>query len=136
MSRADIIHKDLAYQIVGIAMQVHKELGHGFLEKVFENAMSVLFRKNGLPVQQQHPIAVTYYGEIIGDYIADFLVDGKVIVELKSVDSIRDVHRAQAINYLRATGIELAIILNFGKEKLEYERLVLQRDRDISDHSR
>jgi len=91
MSMSDIIlHKELAYKIVGIAMQVHNEPGHGFLEKVYENAMMVIFRKDGVPALQQYPIAVKFLGEVVGDYIADFLVDAKVIVELKSIESIKD----------------------------------------------
>ncbi|MBC8400291.1 MAG: GxxExxY protein [Candidatus Marinimicrobia bacterium] len=120
-----IVYRDLSYKIVGLAMTVHNELGYGFLEKVYENAMMVLFRLDGITVQQQFPIKVQFQGEIIGDYYADILVANKIILELKSIDQIVDIHRAQTLNYLKATGIKLALILNFGKEKLEYERLVL-----------
>lgn len=108
-------------------MQVHKELGHGFLEKVYENAMMVLIRREGVKALQQAPIKVMFQGEVVGDYFADILVEEKIILELKSVDRIIDAHKAQALNYLKATGMQLAIILNFGKEKLEYERLALSR---------
>ena len=120
-----IVYRDLSYKIVGLAMTVHNELGYGFLEKVYENAMMVLFRLDGITVQQQFPIKVQFQGEIIGDYYADILVANKIILELKSIDQIVDIHRAQTLNYLKATGIKLALILNFCKEKLEYERLVL-----------
>lgn len=122
-----IVHKDLSYKIIGLAMQVHKELGHGFLEKVYENAMMVLIRREGVKALQQAPIKVMFQGEVVGDYFADILVEEKIILELKSVDRIIDAHKAQALNYLKATGMQLAIILNFGKEKLEYERLALSR---------
>ena len=120
-----IVYRDLSYKIVGLAMTVHNELGYGFLEKVYENAMMVLLRRDGITAQQQYPIKVQFQGEIIGDYYADILVEDKIILELKSTDQIVDVHRAQTLNYLKATGLKLALILNFGKEKLEYERLVL-----------
>ena len=108
-------------------MQVHKELGHGFLEKVYENAMMVMFRRNGVRAVQQAPIVVRFFEEVIGDYFADILVEEKIILELKSVEKIINAHKAQTLNYLKATGFHLAIILNFGKEKLEYERIALSR---------
>jgi len=119
-----ILYKDLSYRVVGLAMQVHRELGYGFLEKVYENALMVLLHKEGIHAEQQAPITVHFDGEVVGEYYADILVENKIILELKSVDKITDVHRAQALHYLKATGLRLAIILNFGKESLEYERLV------------
>ena len=122
-----ILYKELSYKIIGLAMQVHKELGHGFLEKVYENAMMVMFRRNGVRAVQQAPIVVRFFEEVIGDYFADILVEEKIILELKSVEKIINAHKAQTLNYLKATGFHLAIILNFGKEKLEYERIALSR---------
>ncbi|NQV36876.1 MAG: GxxExxY protein [Candidatus Marinimicrobia bacterium] len=119
-----IIYKELSYQIVGLAMEVHSKLGPGFLEKVNENALMLLFKKNSINAKAQVPIKVTFETEIIGNYFADILVDDKIILELKSVVSIADAHKAQALNYLKATGLRLAIILNFGREKLEYCRIV------------
>jgi GxxExxY protein len=121
----DILHKDLSYKIVGLAMQVHNKLGFGFLEKVYENALMVLLKREGVGAKQQAAIAVYFEGERVGDYLADILVEDKIILELKSVEKIIDTHRAQALHYLKATGLSLAIILNFAKEQLEYERLVL-----------
>lgn len=126
MNEDKLLYKDLAYKIIGLAMKVHNELGYGFLEKVYENAMMMLFKREGMTAVQQAAIAVKFLGEIVGDYYADILVEGKIVLELKSVEKISDVHRAQAINYLKATGMQLAIILNFGKDKLEHERLVYQ----------
>ena len=123
--KKEIIYKDLSYKIVGLAMQVYNTLGYGFLEKVYENALMVLLRKKGLKAEQQVPLTVYFEGEIVGDYYADIVVEDKIILELKSVEKIIDIHRAQALNYLKATGYRLAILLNFGKEKLEYERIVL-----------
>lgn len=119
-----IIYKDLSYKIIGLAMQVHRELGSGFLEKVYENSLMVLFRRDNIPAAQQVSINVHFEDEIVGNYIADILVDDKIILELKCIETIANVHRAQVLNYLKATGKQLAIILNFAKEKLEYERLI------------
>lgn len=120
-----ILHKDLSYRVVGSAMQVHNKLGYGFLEKVYENALMVLFRCEGIQAKQQAPITVYFEGEVVGDYYADILVEDEIILELKSSEGIIDAHRAQILNYLKATKVRLAIILNFGKETLEYERIVL-----------
>ena len=125
MLEEKIIYKDLSYKIVGLAMQVHTELGHGFLEKVYENALMVLFQENGIHAQQQFPIKVQFHGRIIGDYIADILVENSIILELKAQDRMTEIHKAQTLNYLKATHFKLALLLNFGKHKLEYERLVL-----------
>jgi len=120
-----ILYKDLSYKIVGLAMKVHTELGYGFLEKVYENSLMILFEENNVLAQQQVPIKVTFHGLIVGDYLADIVVENSIILELKAQDRIIDAHKAQTLNYLKATGFRLALLLNFGKHKLEYERLVL-----------
>jgi len=84
-----------------------------------------LLRENGIQAEQQVPIKVTFHGQIIGDYIADILVEGSIIIELKAADKITPAHKAQVLNYLKATGLKLAILLNFGKDSLEHERLVM-----------
>ncbi len=117
-----ILYKDLSYKIVGLAMKVHSKLGYGFLEKVYENAMMVLLRQEGIHAKQQAPITVYFDGEVVGDYYADILVEDNIILELKAIERITDAHRAQTLNYLKATGLHLAILLNFGKERLKYER--------------
>jgi hypothetical protein len=109
MFKDKIIHKELSYKIVGLAMQVHTELGFGFLEKVYENSLMILLRENGIKAEQQVPIKVYFQGQIVGEYVADIL----------------DKHKVQTLNYLKATNLKLGILLNFGKQKLEYERLVL-----------
>ena len=120
----EILYKDLSYKIVGLAMKVHSKLGYGFLEKVYENGLMVLFRREGIEAKQQVPITVYFEEEVVGNYYADILVEDKVILEIKSVENIIDAHIAQTLNYLKATGLRLAIILNFSKEKLEYKRIV------------
>ena len=104
-------------------MHVHRELGPGFLEKVYENSMMVLFRKEKIPAVKQASIDVYFESEIVGHNVANILVDEKIIAELKCVKMIENAHWAQALNYLKATGKRLAIILNFAGKKLEYERL-------------
>ena len=120
-----IIYKDLSYRIVGLAIQVRKELGFGFLEKVYENALMILLEENRIKAEQQFPIKVSFHRRVVGDYIADILVENQIILELKAQDRIIDTHKAQTLNYLRATNLRLAILLNFGKDRLNHERLVL-----------
>ena len=121
----DILYKDLSYKIVGLAIELHNKLGYGFLEKVYENALMLLFRREDIIAKQQTPISVYFEREIVGEYFSDILVENKIILELKAIEKITDVHKAQTLNYLKATGLRLAIILNFGKKKLEYKRIVL-----------
>ena len=120
-----IIYKDLSYKIVGLAMQVHTELGYGFLEKVYENSLLILLRENRIEASAQVPIKVTFHGQMVGDYIADILVANSIILELKAQDKLSEIHKAQTLNYLKARGLKLAILLNFGRKRLESERLVL-----------
>jgi GxxExxY protein len=95
----------LTQRVIGCAFQVSNTLGVGFLERVYENSLALELSKAGLLVAQQHPIAVKYDGMIVGEYVADLLVEGTLLVELKSVKAITDVHAAQCMNYLRATGL-------------------------------
>jgi len=123
--KKEIIYRELSYEIIGLAMEVHSKLGYGFMEKVYENALMFLFKREGIYAKQQLPIKVYFEGEIVGDYIADILVDEKIILEIKALEGIMDINRSQALNYLKATNLRLAIILNFGKKRFQYERLVL-----------
>jgi GxxExxY protein len=120
-----LIYKDLSYKVVGLAMEVHNELGFGFLEKVYENALVVLFEENGIKAVQQYAIPVRFHDRVVGDYFADILAEDSIILELKEQDRIAEIHKAQALHYLRATSFRLALLMNFGKQRLEYERLVL-----------
>lgn len=125
MFEEKILYKELSYKIVGLAMQVHTELGFGFMEEVYKNALLVLLKESEINAVPQFPIKVRFHGHLVGDYIADILVDSRVILVLKAYENLLSFHRAQTLNYLKATGLKLAILLNFGKSKLEYERLVL-----------
>jgi len=121
----NIIYKELSYKIIELALEVHNELGCGFLEKVYENALMMLLDREKIPARQQAPADVYFQSKVIGQYFADILVDNKLILELKTTDVITNVHIAQVLNYQRATGLKLGLILNFGKPKFEYKRLVL-----------
>jgi len=112
-------------KIIGCAYAVSNELGVGFLEKVYENALLIEMEKNGLHVEQQKHVSVTYGGQVVGDYIADLIVEGSVIIELKSVKSIERIHQAQLLNYLKATGIHAGLLLNFGTVRLGIKRMLM-----------
>jgi GxxExxY protein len=111
-------------EIIGCAYAVCNELGAGFLEKVYENALIIELRKQGLQIDQQKPISVTYSGQIVGEYIADLIVEKCVIIELKAVKALDNVHQAQLLNYLKATGIRTGLLLNFGTSRLGIKRMV------------
>lgn len=115
----------LTQRIIGCAFTVSNTLGCGFLEKVYENALSHELRKNGFQVKQQEPIKVFYDGVVVGEYFADILVDDAVVVELKAVKEISDTFAAQCLNYLKATGLPLCLLLNFGKTRVEIRRFRL-----------
>lgn len=119
-----LLYADLTYQVIGMAMNVHQTLGNGFLEKVYENALMILLRRSRIEAQQQVPIKVWFENEIVGDYIADILIERKIILELKVAERITNIHKAQVLNYLKATGIEIALIINFGGASLEHFRLI------------
>lgn len=111
-------------KIINCVYKVSNTLGVGFLEKVYENALAIELRKAGLETEQQHPIRVEYDGSIVGDFIADLLVEQCVIVELKAVNAFDQVHMAQCMNYLKATGLSVCLLVNFGKQKAEIKRIV------------
>jgi GxxExxY protein len=120
-----VIHDALTERIIGCAMQVSNCLGVGYLEKVYENALILELRANGLQVTQQVPVRVWYRYEVIGDYVADLIVENKVLIELKHADGIHAVHVAQSLNYLRATKLKTCLLLNFGTPRLGIKRLSL-----------
>lgn len=126
-----MLHHDLTEKIIGVFYDVYNELGHGFLESVYETAMVVALREKGLQVEQQVEIPVWFRSQKIGTFYADLLVEGVVIVELKAVRSIDPSHEAQLLHYLRATEIELGLLLNFGV-KPEIKRKIYDNPRKKS----
>lgn len=122
---SNLFYRDESYKIRGALFAVHNELGCGFLERVYQDALEVEFRLRNIPYEREKTIQVVYKGEPLGEpYRADFVCYGKVIIELKSVSEILDVHRAQIINYLKATKMKLGFLVNFGEESLNIERIV------------
>ncbi len=121
---AEIVEMELSYAIVGEAYKVRDELGTGFLEKVYENALIVALREIGLRVEQQVPIEVRYHGQMVGTYFADLIVEGRILIEVKVAERISRAHLAQTRNYLQATGLKLGIVINFNKERVDIERVV------------
>jgi GxxExxY protein len=117
----------LTQQVIGCAFQVANTLGSGFLEKVYENALAHELAKVGLTVAQQLPIAVIYDGIVVGDFFADILVEKNLLVELKCVTALAEAHFAQCLNYLKATGIPVCLLLNFGTPRVEIRRVLLNR---------
>jgi GxxExxY protein len=116
---------DITYAINGAVFEVNSILGPGFLEKVYENALLVEFNKRGLKAKNQVPIKVTYKGEVVGDFAADLLVEDKVVVELKTVEKFDRTHEAQLLNYLKATGLHVGLLVNFKNKKADIKRMVL-----------
>jgi GxxExxY protein len=114
------------YAIIGAAMEVHRELGCGFLEAVYHDAMEIEFIDRGLPYEREVDLPIYYKGRLLPSrYRADFVCFGNVIVELKAIKTLGDIERAQCLNYLKSTGFHRALLINFGAISLEYERFVL-----------
>ena len=121
-------HSDLSEKIIKIFYQVHTELGYGFSEKVYQKAFGIALREARMIVDEQVPIKVYYHGQVVGDFFADMLINGVILLELKSVASIIDEHEAQLLNYLKATEIEVGYVMNFGKSAT-FKRKVFDNDR-------
>jgi len=113
----------LTERIIGCAFEVSNTLGIGFVEKVYENAYAHLLRKNSLRVIQQHPIKVVFDGIIVGEFFVDLLVEDLILIELKAVSELTVEHFAQALNYLRATGLPACLLINFGKPRIQVRHL-------------
>ena len=119
-------HKDLTHGIINAAYTVHNILGYGFLEKVYQNALVIELQKRGIPAEAEKPIKVLYDGHVVGDYVADAVVDNRIILELKAVKELTEIHEVQLVNYLKATGMEVGLLINFG-HSVEVKRKVFDR---------
>jgi len=117
-----MIHQELTGKILEACFEVSNELGAGFLESVYEKALLVVLRQKDLNVESQVKLQVMFRGIVVGDYFADILVENKILLELKAVNALTKEHFAQILNYLKATNLEVGLIINFGNSKLEYRR--------------
>ncbi len=133
MSSDKLLHSDITERIIKAFYHVYNTLGYGFLEKVYENALVLTLRKWGLTVAQQVPLKVYFENEVVGEYFADVIVVGCVIIELKASEAIDPGHEAQLVNYLKATDIEVGLLLNFGP-KAEFRRKVFANERKQMGH--
>ena len=121
----DLIYKEEVYSIIGAAMEVHKELGDGFLESVYKEALEKEFILKSIPYKREQPLIIYYKNEPLNKYfIADFICYDNIIVELKAVSELIAKNEGQIVNYLSATGLKLGILINFGKKSLEYKRII------------
>ena len=117
-------YKDLTEKIIGCAYRVYNKMGFGYLESVYEKCMLIELRKAGFDIESQKPIRIQYEGEVVGDFIADILVNNTVILELKSVRKLVEAHEVQLVNYLVATGKPVGLLINFGETKVAVKRKV------------
>jgi GxxExxY protein len=116
--------RNLSRRVIGCAIEVSNTLGSGFFEKIYEKALCIELEKNGIYFQSQKPVNVIYKGRLIGEYIADIIVEDKLLLELKAVSALCGEHEAQLMNYLKTTGLSVGLLLNFGKPKLGIKRMV------------
>ena len=124
-NKHELLFKEEVYQVVGCAMEVLNTLGHGLLEKPYENALVVEFQQQGIPYAQQPRFPVIYKSVNVGEYIPDLIVFDKIIVDTKAIEKIGNNEKAQIINYLKITDLRVGLLLNFKHAKLEWERIVL-----------
>ncbi len=126
-------YEDLSKKIIAAAYEVHNELGHGFLEKVYKNALALELEDAGIKCNVEVPLKVSYHGRIVGDYVADLVVENKIIVEVKAVKKLDSVHEVQLVNYLKATGLSLGLLINFA-ESVQVKRRIFGYDADADLH--
>lgn len=119
------VEQELTGKILSCAFSVHNTLGAGFLERVYANSLAIEIRREGLACAQETSLQVKYRDAIVGDYVGDMIVAGRVLLELKACAVLDGNHSAQIMNYLRASGLRVGLLLNFGRPKLEYRRFVL-----------
>jgi len=120
-----LLYKEESYEIIGAAMEVHKQLGNGFLEAVYQEALAVELESRKIPFKKEFRLEVSYKGKVLSKYyIADFICYDNIIVEIKAVNELSGVDESQVINYLKAANLKLGVLINFGSQSLEYKRLI------------
>lgn len=122
-------HSELSKKIIAAAYNVHNELGYGFVEKVYKNALAIELQETGVECAVEVPLKVFYHEKVVGDYHADMIVDDKIIVEVKAVSDLEPVHEVQLVNYLKATGLNLGLLINFGRS-VKVKRRIFGFDAD------
>lgn len=122
---SEVILKELSFQVMAAVFEVHNVLGPGFLENVYEKALLTELQLRGMRAESQKPVQVLYKGKEVGSYFPDIIVNDELIIELKAIDKLSPMHEAQVLNYLKATRIKLGLLINFGKEKVIFKRMVL-----------
>ena len=122
------VSKRISERVIGCAYAVGNELGPGFLEVVYESALCLELTRSGLQIERQKPLDVSYKGEIVGKYFADILVQERLLLEVKAVSRLVPEHKAQVINYLKATGLSVSLLINFGTPRTEIRRIVWRHD--------
>jgi GxxExxY protein len=127
MAETNLLHNELTREIIGAAMEVHKTLGSGFLENVYEEALAIELDIRKVYYERQRGIDIFYKGLLAKQFICDLLVGGKVLVELKALKNITGIEEAQILNYMKATGLEIGLLINFGEQSLNYKRFILQQ---------
>lgn len=120
-------HREITEKIIGAAYKVHNTLGSGFLEKVYQNSLAIELRAIECSAELEKHIKVYYHGEVVGNYVADIIVDGKVLLEIKAVKELSGIHEAQILNYLKATGIEVGLLINFGRS-VSIKRRIMDKE--------
>lgn len=118
-----ILYKELSYRVMEAAFAVHNELGPGFTEVIYQEALIYELAQRDIPVERQKFISIRYHGRTIGTYKIDLIADGKIVLELKAVSDLADIHKQQTLAYLKATNLHLGILINFGKSKVQYLRI-------------
>jgi len=116
-------HKELTYKIIGCAMEVHKHLGNGFQELIYQRALAIEMESQGISFSREHEMQILYKGQDIGTRRVDFFVDGVIMVEIKAIIDLQDVHLAQAMNYVEAYNLEIGLLINFGSKSLQHNRV-------------
>jgi len=125
LSEKDLLHSELTRAVIGAAMEVHSNLGPGFLESVYEAALAIEMNGRNIPYEEQKPVPVFYKGVKAKDFFCDFLVGQKVLVELKAIKALTSAEEAQILNYMKAANLDVGLLINFGEPSLKYKRLVL-----------
>ena len=120
----DVLYPELSYQVMQVVFEVHNQLGPGFTEDIYEAALALELKAKGIVFEQQKPTQVYYKGQFVGTYRLDMIIEKKIILELKAVTTINDVFRAQLRSYLCATDLQLGILINFGTERVQSERII------------